>query len=38
MNYSYSAAVGLFKSVVSLVLILASNKLVKLFDKDLGVW
>lgn len=38
VNYSYSAAVGLFKSIVSLILVLTSNRIVKLFDKDLGVW
>lgn len=38
VNYSYSAAVGLFKSIVSLILVFTSNKIVKLFDKDLGVW
>lgn len=38
INYSYSTAVGLFKSLVSLTLILASNKIVKFFDDELGVW
>jgi ABC transporter, permease protein len=38
VNYSYSTAVGLFKSFVSLTLIMASNKIVKLFDDELGVW
>lgn len=38
VNYSYSAAVGLFKNVIALILVLASNRFVKLFDKDLGVW
>ncbi len=38
VNYSYSAAVGLFKNIVALVLVLASNRFVKIFDKELGVW
>ncbi len=38
VNYSYSAAVGLFKNIVALLLVLASNRFVKIFDKELGVW
>ena len=38
VNYSYSAAVGLFKNIAALVLVLASNRFVKIFDKELGVW
>lgn len=38
VNYSYSTAVGLFKSLVSLTLILTSNRIVKFFDDELGVW
>lgn len=38
VNYSYSAAVGLFKNLAALILVMSSNWFVKLFDKDLGVW
>ena len=38
VNYSYSAAVGLFKNMAALILVMSSNWFVKLFDKDLGVW
>ena len=37
VNYSYSAAVGLFKNIAALVLVLASNRFVKIFDEELGV-
>jgi putative aldouronate transport system permease protein len=36
-DFSYSAAVGLFKAVVSFVLVLATNKIVKFFGKE-GIW
>ncbi len=36
-NYSYSATVGLFRSIVSLILVLGSNKLAKLFGEE-GVY
>lgn len=36
-QYSYSAAVGLFKSVVSLVLVMLSNKVARLLGND-GLW
>lgn len=37
VNYSYTAAIGLFKNVVALILILLANKGAKLFG-DKGVW
>ena len=36
-EFSYTAAVGLFKSVTSLILILGSNKIVKLLGQE-GIW
>jgi len=36
-NYGFSTAVGLFKSVVGLVLIVGSNKLANRFGKQ-GIW
>ncbi|WP_159888455.1 ABC transporter permease [Paenibacillus puerhi] len=36
-NYSYASAIGLFKNVVALVLILLANKGAKMFG-DKGVW
>lgn len=36
-SYSYSAAVGLFRSIVSLILVLCSNALAKLFGEE-GVY
>ncbi|MCI8441640.1 MAG: sugar ABC transporter permease [Provencibacterium sp.] len=36
-QYSYSAAVGVFKSVVSLVLVLITNKLARLMGNE-GIW
>ncbi|MDQ6423477.1 ABC transporter permease subunit [Paenibacillus sp. LHD-117] len=39
MNYSYATAVGLFKSVVALILIFAVNRVVKLIGgKDHALW
>lgn len=37
-NYSYAAAVGLFKSVVSLLLVRAANSLSKKLEEDGGLW
>lgn len=36
-NYSYSTAVGLFKSIVSMVLLLMTNYIVKKLDQE-GIW
>ena len=36
-NFSYSAAVGLFKSVVSLILVLTANKITNKLDAG-GLW
>ncbi|WP_308638072.1 ABC transporter permease [Paenibacillus silvisoli] len=39
MNYSYATAVGLFKSVVALILIFAVNRIVKMIGgKDHALW
>lgn len=38
MEYSYSAAVGLFKSVVGFVMVLITNKVANVFDKDSTLW
>lgn len=37
LKYSYSTAVGLFKSVVALILIVSTNFLAKKFDQQ-GIW
>ena len=37
MQYSYSTAVGIFDSVVSLILILSTNKIVKVLGEN-GLW
>jgi putative aldouronate transport system permease protein len=37
INYSFSTAVGLFKSVVGLILITGANYLAKKFDTP-GIW
>lgn len=37
MNYSFSTAVGLFKNVIGLILVLASNKLANKFGQE-GLW
>lgn len=37
-NYSYATAIGLFKGIIGLVLILATNKLSKLIDEDGGIY
>ena len=36
-QYSYSAAVGLFKSVISLILVISANKISKRLGSD-GIW
>lgn len=38
MQYSYSAAVGLFNSVVTVVLVIAANTIVKKLDDGMGLW
>ena len=39
MNYSLGTAVGLFKSVISLVLVISSNYIVnKITDGEQGLW
>ncbi len=38
IGYSYSAAVGLFKNIIAMALVLSANKIVKLFDPEKGVW
>lgn len=37
MQFSFAAAVGFFKSVVGLILVLGANKLAKKFDES-GIW
>lgn len=37
-NYSYATAVGFFKSVISLVLVLVTNYGAKLIDEESGLW
>ena len=37
-QYSYSAAVGLFEGVLSLMLVIITNKLAKKIDEDGGIW
>lgn len=36
-SFSFSAAAGMFKSVIALILIVATNRLAKLFGED-GIW
>jgi putative aldouronate transport system permease protein len=36
-DFSYSAAVGLFKSVASFILVMVANKIVKMMGKE-GIW
>ena len=38
MQYSYSAAVGLFNSVVTVVLVIVANTIVKKLDDGMGLW
>ena len=37
MNFSYSTAIGLFNSVINLVLLLAANKISKKYT-EVGLW
>ena len=38
MNYELGAAAGLFNSAIGLLLVVLANRLVKLYDKDQGIW
>ncbi|MDG0813863.1 ABC transporter permease subunit [Cohnella rhizosphaerae] len=38
MNYELGAAAGVFSSTFGLLLVILSNRLVKLRDKDQGIW
>lgn len=38
MNYELGAAAGLFNSAFGLLLVIVANRLVKLYDKDQGIW
>ena len=38
MQYSYSTAVGLFKSVIALIMVLSTNRIAKFIDKDSVLW
>lgn len=38
MDYELGTAAGLFSSVIGLALVLTANRLVKLYDKDQGLW
>lgn len=38
MQYSFSAAVGLFNSVVTVVLVAAANTIVRKLDDSMGLW
>ncbi len=38
MNYELGAAAGLFNSFFGLVLVMIANRLVKLYDKEQGIW
>lgn len=38
LDYSLGTAAGIFKSFVGLILVLIGNRLVKLYDKDQGLW
>ncbi|WP_248930642.1 ABC transporter permease [Paenibacillus hamazuiensis] len=37
-NYSYATAVGLFRSVIALMLVLIANSLAKKIDEEGGIW
>ena len=36
-NYSFATAIGLFKSVIAMILMMGSNYIAKLFDQE-GIW
>ena len=38
MNYELGAAAGVFSSTFGLLLVILANRLVKLYDKDQGIW
>ncbi|MCJ8014440.1 ABC transporter permease subunit [Paenibacillus sp. KQZ6P-2] len=38
MDYELGTAAGLFSSIVGLILVISANRLVKLYDKDQGLW
>lgn len=38
MNYELGAAAGLFSSTFGLILVVISNRIVKMFDSDQGIW
>lgn len=38
MNYSRATAIGLFKSVIALIMIVAVNKIVKIMDRESSLW
>jgi len=38
MDYELGAAAGIFSSLVGLALVIISNRLVKLYDKEQGLW
>ncbi|WP_240941116.1 ABC transporter permease subunit [Paenibacillus sp. HB172176] len=38
MNYEVGAAAGLFSSTFGLILVITANRLVKLYDRDQGIW
>lgn len=38
MDYELGAAAGIFSSLVGLVLVVACNRLVKLYDREQGLW
>lgn len=37
-NYSYATAVGLFRSVIALALVLVANRVAKKIDEEGGIW
>ncbi|MNN86453.1 putative multiple-sugar transport system permease YteP [compost metagenome] len=37
MNYSYTTALGLFQSLISLVLVVSVNRIIRLFGER-GLW
>ncbi|WP_234032626.1 ABC transporter permease [Paenibacillus faecalis] len=38
MNYSRATAIGLFKSVIALIMIVVVNKIVKIMDRESSLW